>query len=70
MEYIGIIVSIIVGIFTLIGCMLTMFLWNRGESNADRRHHSDGLDSLRRDIDSLHKRIHHMSKRNSTTFKN
>lgn len=37
MENLGLIIAIVSCGFALVGCMICLFLWNRGEANNDRR---------------------------------
>lgn len=63
MENIGLIIAIVgVGI-SMVGVMLALFLWNRGESNSDRRYHNDSIERLRDDIDRLQNRLNNFQRK-------
>lgn len=63
LDSLGIVIAISFGTFSIVGVMLTLFLWNRGESNRDREDSQGSIESLRRDIERMNKRFHHLEKR-------
>lgn len=46
----GIIIAVVGSAVAIVGVMLTLFLWNRGESNTDRRHFATEVKELRREL--------------------
>jgi hypothetical protein len=46
----GIIIAIVGSAIAIVGVMVALFLWNRGESNSDRRELSSIINSDRREM--------------------
>jgi Flp pilus assembly protein TadB len=46
----GIIIAISAAVVAIVGVMIALFLWNRGEANADRRHQDNENKILRREL--------------------
>lgn len=57
MEYLGIIIAIAVGVATIIGVMITLFLWTRGEANADRHAIVDLIIAIKEETKDFHGRL-------------
>jgi hypothetical protein len=62
-QDLGIIIAIVGSGLSIVGVMTALFLWNRGESNSDRRHHDDSMDSLKKDLDRINKRFQYLERR-------
>jgi len=62
-EVLSIVIAIGFGVFSIVGVMISLFLWNRGESNNDRKSHRNELDDLLKDIESLNIRLNKMRSR-------
>jgi hypothetical protein len=50
MENVGLIIALCASAFTIIGAMIAMMLWVRGEANSDRRALDAEHKQLRRDM--------------------
>ena len=46
----GIIIAIVGSAVAIVGVMIALFLWSRGESNSDQRHFDNESKQLRRDL--------------------
>jgi len=53
MENLGLIVSIGFGVFTIVGAMIAMMLWVRGEANADRRDIVNLIIAIKDDVSAI-----------------
>jgi heme/copper-type cytochrome/quinol oxidase subunit 2 len=62
-ETLSIVIAISFGVFSIVGVMTALFLWNRGESNNDRRHHHGSIEGIRRDVDRIYARLNKLDKR-------
>ena len=62
-ETLSIVIALSMGVFSIVGVMVTLFLWNRGESNSDRRYHGDSFKNLKDEIDRLQNKLHRMERR-------
>jgi Flp pilus assembly protein TadB len=48
--FLGIIIAIVGGVVAIVGVMIALFLWTRGEASADRRHFDIENKELRREL--------------------
>lgn len=62
-DILAVVIAISFGTFSIVGVMISLFLWNRGESNSDRRHHSNEFDELRDQIIRLDRWCHKLERR-------
>ena len=62
-EYLGVIVAIGFGMFTIVAAMITMLLWTRSEANSDRRDHFSSFNDIREEIARLQNILHRMERR-------
>lgn len=49
-SQLGLIIAIVGSAVAIVGVMIALFLWTRGEANSDRRHFEDENKTLRRDL--------------------
>lgn len=56
-EVLSIVIAISFGMFSIVGVMISLFLWNRGESRTDRRNSDDSIEDIRRDLDRLYRKV-------------
>ena len=54
MEYLGIIIAMVGSVAALIGVVIALFLWTRGEARSDARHMDSKLESTRELVRAIH----------------
>ncbi len=57
MENLGLIIAIVGSAVAMMGVMIALFLWNRGESNADRRDIVNLIIAIKEEIKDFHGRL-------------
>lgn len=57
MQDIGLIIAIVGTGVTFVAAMVAMFLWNRSESNADRRNIMELLKEMKDEMKDFHSRL-------------
>lgn len=62
-EVLSIVIALSFGVFSIVGVLLTLFLWNRGESHSGRGHRDDNIESIRNDLDEIYGRLNKMERR-------
>jgi hypothetical protein len=56
-DFLPLIISISVGVFTIVASMVALMLWVRGEANADRRAIQATLDAIKDEMKDFHVRL-------------
>lgn len=62
-NMLGVVIAISLGTFSIVGVMISLFLWNRSESNSDRRYHVDTIDELRSEVAKIYARLGQLSRK-------
>jgi len=57
MEYLGIIIAMVGSVAALIGVVIALFLWTRGEARSDARHMDSKLESTRELVRAIHDEV-------------
>ncbi len=53
MENLSLVISIGLGVFTIVGSMIAMMLWVRGEANSDRRDIVNLIVAIKEDVAAI-----------------
>lgn len=62
-EVLSIVIALSFGVFSIVGTMLTLFLWNRGESRNEKRRSEDAEENLQFQIWKMHQKLNNIKRK-------